>query len=229
MNDLPLVFRPGERIVCWDCGLFHCLPDDGLAAQSSARDFAHRHHNHHLAVLDYAAHPFMREQRVLHGNADVKLSFQAAQSLTVTNLHSLASSATAGWQGAFVDNTTNLYLDDLWMVVLDFANTAPANSKAAFVYAYHGLESGTYTNPASGSEGTITLVDVTANGQNLRLLGTISYTTADEVAESAVMSMLATCGQLPPYYGPVIINHSGAALAASGNTVKHRGVFATVV
>jgi hypothetical protein len=164
-------------------------------------------------------------------NADVKQAFQGAQSMTVTNLHSLANSATAGWQSDNVSNTTNLYLDDLWQIKLDFANTAPANSKAALIFAYHTLDGGTtYTNPASGAEGTITLVDVTANPQVMPLLGVLPYTTQDEVAESRVMSMARTAdGVLPERSGVAIINHSGAALAASANTVKHNGVYATVV
>lgn len=162
--------------------------------------------------------------------SDVKQAFASAVSLTVTNLHSLASSATAGWQSAVVDNTTNLYMDALVQVKVDFANTAPANSKALFVYAYGGVESGVYSNPASGSEGAITLVDVTANAQNVRLIGVVPYTTQDEVAESSPMSVAAAFGGLlPPYWGVVIINHSGAALAASGNTVNYRPLYATVV
>lgn len=156
---------------------------------------------------------------------DSKLVYGSVQTMTVTNLHSLASSATAGWQSAVVDNTSNLYIDALVQVVLDFANTAPANSKAAFVYAYGGLET-TYTNPASGTEGAITLADITTNAQNLRLLGTIPYTTADEVVESAIFSVAAAFGGvLPPKWGLVIMNHSGAALAASGNTVKWTPVY----
>lgn len=156
---------------------------------------------------------------------DVKLVYGAVQTMTVTNLHSLASSPTAGWQSDVVDNSTNLYVDALVQVVLDFANTAPADSKAAFVYAYAGLET-TYTNPASGTEGAITLADITSNAQNLKLVGTIPYTTADEVAESAIFSVAAAFGGvLPPKWGLVIMNHSGAALAASGNTVKWTPVY----
>lgn len=161
--------------------------------------------------------------------ADVKLALSAVQSMTVTNLNSLASSATAGWQSAVVDNTTNLYEDALLQVIIDFANTAPANSKACYIFGYAGLET-TYTNPASGTQGSITLLDVTTNAQAMPLIGVLPYTTADEVAESRVMSVAAAFGGvLPPKWGVVIINHTGAAIAASGNSVKWTGVYRTVV
>lgn len=164
-------------------------------------------------------------------NADVKQAMQAAQSMTVTNLNSLASSATAGWQSDGVDDSSNLYLDDMWQFAIDFANTAPANSKCVFVFASHSLDGGTtYTNPATGSEGTCTFVDVTTTPQRMPALGQIPYLTADETVKSRLMSMAATAsGLLPDRYSVALINHTGAAISASGNTVKHRGVFATVI
>ena len=160
--------------------------------------------------------------------ASTKAAFGTVQSMTVTNLHSLASSQTAGWQSAVVDNTTDLYLDALVQVVLDFANTAPANDKAAYVYAYGGLDT-TYTDPASGSEGAITLTNIGTTGNNIRLIGTLAYETADAVIESQPFSVAAAFGGvLPPKWGIVIMNYTGAALAASGNSVSYRGVYATV-
>jgi hypothetical protein len=153
------------------------------------------------------------------------LSWATLVAMTVTNLHSLASSATAGWQSAVVDNSTNLYLDALVTVVLDFANTAPANDKAAYVYAYGGVESGVYTNPASGTEGAITLVSIATTAQALRLIGVVPYTTQNEVAEAGPFSVGAAFGgALPSFWGIVIMNYSGAALAASLNTVKWQGL-----
>lgn len=152
------------------------------------------------------------------------LTYSSVTSMTVTNLHSLASSATAGWQSDVVDNSSNVYEDAHVQVILDFANTAPANDKCVYVFAYAGLET-TYTNPASGSEGAITLTSITNTGQNIRLIGIIPYTTQDEVAESAVMSVGAAFGGLLPIkWGIVILNYSGAALAATGNTVKWVGI-----
>lgn len=157
--------------------------------------------------------------------ASIKLVYGTETTMTVTSLASLASSATAGWQSAVVDNTTDLYLDALVQVVLDFANTAPGGSQAAFIYAYGGLST-VYSDPASGSQGTITVPDVQANPTKLRLIGTVPYNTADEVAESSPMSVAAGFGGLlPPKWGVVIVNHSGAALAASGHTVSWRGLY----
>jgi len=155
--------------------------------------------------------------------------YDTETTMTVTNLHSLANSATAGWQSDVVDNSVNLYLDAMVQVVLDFANTAPSSDKCVYVYAYAGLST-VYSNPASGAQGTITLTSIASNPQNLRLIGVIPYTTQDEVAESSPMSVAAAFGGiLPPSWGIVIINFSGAALAASGNTVKWRGTSLSVI
>jgi hypothetical protein len=159
-------------------------------------------------------------------SGDLSLIYQTEQTMTVTNLHSLASSVTAGWQSAVVDASGGVYEDYHLQVVLDFANTAPANSKAAFVYLYSGL-SNVYTNPATGSEGTITLPDITVNSLSLVQARILPYVTQDEVVESGVISVAAALGVLYgicPSWGVVIMNHSGAALAGSGNTVKYRGV-----
>jgi hypothetical protein len=159
--------------------------------------------------------------------ASIKAAYGTETTMTVTNLHSLASSATAGWQSDVVDNTTDLYLDALVQVVLDFANTSPANDKAAYVFAYGGLAT-TYTNPVTGSQGTITVPTIVSTQLNLKLIGVLAYATADEVVESQPLSVAAAFGGvLPPKWGLVIMNYSGAALAASGNTVKWRGVYAT--
>lgn len=161
--------------------------------------------------------------------ANVKLAYSAAQAMTVTNLHSLASSVTAGWQSAVVDNTSDLYEDALVQIVCDFANTAPANDKCVYVYAYGGLDAA-YSNPASGSEGAITVATIASNPMAFRQIGIVPYNTQDEIVESSPMSVAAAFGGvLPPKWGVVLMNYSGAALAASGNTVAWRGVYRTVV
>lgn len=148
--------------------------------------------------------------------------------LTVTNLHSLASSATAGWQSARIDNRSTKALDYEIMVLLDMANTAPANDKMVYVYvcpmmydgsAWQVTDGGTTTLP-SGSEGTYTI----ANPNNLVLLGALNYTTQNQNVQK-VMSLKSVLGaSLPDGFSIIIVNYSGAALAASGNVVAHRAI-----
>lgn len=251
--------RAEALAVCHTCKLRHpcmsfqgyldfCNRHPGHAVSYLNRDVLHEKHRSPLAAWDPrklvqsafgAASAWMLRQatRDLYGiaeyapNADVKQAFQGSQTMTVTNLHSLASSTTAGWQSDAVTNTANLYLDDLWQLTLDFANTAPANSKCVFLFAAHSIDGGTtYTNPATGSEGTITLVDVTTTPQAMPTLGQIPYTTQDEITESRSFSMAATnSGVLPERHAIALINHSGAAFHSANNVVKHNGVFATVI
>jgi hypothetical protein len=83
----------------------------------------------------------------------------------------------------------------------------------------------TYTDPCTGTQGLITLPNITTSPLKLVRVGTIPYTTQDEVAESLIYSIAAVFGGImPPKWGLVIMNYSGAALAASGNTVKYRAV-----
>lgn len=251
--------RAEAMAVCHTCRMRHpcmrfqeyldfCHNHQGHAVSYLNRDALHDSHRSPLAAWDprklirsafgemstWMLRQAMGEMYGVSGytpNANVKQAFQGAQTMTVTNLHSLANSATAGWQSDAVTNTANLYLDDLFQLTLDFANTAPANSRCAFLFAAHSIDGGTtYTNPATGSEGTITLVNVTTSPQAMPTLGNIPYTTQDEIAESRSLSMAATnCGVLPERYSMALINHSGAALHSSGNVVKHNGVYATVV
>lgn len=160
---------------------------------------------------------------------DVKQVRSTLNTMTVTGLASLGNSATVGWQSAVVDNTATLYQDAHVMVVVDFANTAPANDRGVYVYAAAGIESGVLSNPASGTQGSITLADVTANAQNIKQIGFIPYTTQDEVAEGGPFSVAqAFGGILPDYWSIILVNYSGAALAASGHSVKWRGVYHNV-
>ena len=214
-----------RKVGCWTCNISHTLPANIRQALASAEGFFSRHEGH---LVDWFESPGVAGLWI--PNADVKRAEQALQTATVTNLLGLASSATAGWQGAEVDNSSLLYLDTSLQVVLDFANTAPANSKAAYIFAAGGIQTGKLSNPFSGTEGTLTLVDVTANAQAARLIGTIPYTTADEVAEGSPMSVAAGFVTMPSFWAPGIINHSGAALAtATTSLVNYKGQFATII
>jgi len=154
---------------------------------------------------------------------------QSHTALTVTNLHSLSSSATAGWQSAVIDNRTTHALDYQVAVKLDMANTAPANDEAIYVYIapayYDGSnwlynDSGTSTLP-SGSEGTYT---IDSDAGNLLLAQVIKYSTADQVVQ-ATFNLGPVLGyRMVDGFSIILVNYSGAATAASGNFVHYKPI-----
>jgi hypothetical protein len=163
-------------------------------------------------------------------NADLKQAYQATQTMTTTALQSLASSVTAGWQSSVIDNSANLYLDALVVATFAFANTAPAGTKAMLLYAYGGLASGTYTYPCTGTEGTLTLSDITANATVVKRIGTVPYLVQNATMSGGPFSVgMAFGGTVVPYWGVAVMNQSGAALQASGTVLQYRGVYYTLL
>lgn len=153
--------------------------------------------------------------------ANVNLAYGSYTAITVTNLQSLASSATAGWQSDRVSNISTKALDYNIFVKLTTANTAPANDKAAYVYISPAIstdggttwlqsDGGTGTLP-SGSEGTYTI----ASPNNLKLLGVLSYTTQQMVMQGSFNLSGAVGLSMPEGFSIIIINYTGAALSTS--------------
>ncbi len=173
-------------------------------------------------------------ERFYDGNADVKEAFQAIQTLTVTNLSGLTVSATAGWQSAQIDNTSNLYLDTLMQFTNGAVNTAPANSKAIYFFAFGGNATGVLTDFGAAvtgtSEATLTFADVTANAVQ-GLCYVQPYPTQNKALVSSPFSMaIPFGGVLPSYWGVAAINHSGMTLSTSpAPTMKSQGTYNTVV
>lgn len=149
-----------------------------------------------------------------------------ATAFTITNLHSNTSSATNIWLSNKITANANA-IDALFSIKLAFANTSPANSKAAFVYALGSLDDTDFTNPWAGTEGDGTVVDFTTNAIRPRCIGTIPYTTADEDPVGRIMNWGgAQKLWLPPYFGIGIMLHTSAALSASGSVVKYQEIIA---
>lgn len=151
--------------------------------------------------------------------ASVKEAFGTATAFTKTNAN-LATSATAGWKSNAIDNTTNLYLDALVTVKLAAVNTAPANSKAIFLYAFSLIEGTSYTSTGDGtidgSEGTVTFPDVSTLPVVAPLLGIIPYPVQNKVIVSSAFSVAACFGgTLPPKWCIGMVNHSGMTLSVT--------------
>lgn len=166
--------------------------------------------------------------------ADRKLSYTSASSaMTITNLNSMATSATAAWQSDAIDNTTNKYLDYLFRVKIAAVNTAPANSKALILWVAPLLDTGgsdydsTGSDVPSGSNGTITIPDFTSLALPIYRLGRLNYPTQNKVL-TKTFSVAAALGFVPPKFSLVIANHTGFTTASSGNEIKYVGVYETV-
>lgn len=169
--------------------------------------------------------------------SSVKEAFDNVSSLTVTNLNSLASSATAGWKSDAIDNTSSLFADYLVQVKLAAVNTAPANNQAFYLFVSGLLDdagsdyatTGASGGAPNGSEGTLTFPSITASSISLPLLGVIPYTTQNVAIVSPVFSVGALYnGNIPPKFCLALLNYSGMTIAGSGNWVKVRGVYRTV-
>jgi hypothetical protein len=152
-------------------------------------------------------------------------STRTATSMTVTNLNSLASSATVGWQSDSVRNNVRKALDYKINIKLTMASTAPANDKAVYVYicpfyfdgtTWYAASQGTTTLP-TGAQGASTI----ASPNNLRLLGVLSYTTTNMVLQDNFLLSNAFGNVMPDAFSIIIVNFSGAAISASGNVVNY--------
>ena len=145
-------------------------------------------------------------------------STRTAVAMDTAGLGAKANSATVGWQSDTVGIRQHKVTDVKIGITLDMANTAPANDKAVYVYAYpisydgsawDFASGGTATKP-SGANSTYTI----ATPNNFRLLGVLSYTTADMVlTDNFILSSVFPT--MPDGFGIVVVNYSGAALAAS--------------
>lgn len=168
--------------------------------------------------------------------ATVNIAYGTYTALTVTSLQSLASSATAGWQSARIDNQTSTKALDYEIVVkLTTANTAPANDKAVYVFISPAVttdggttwlqaDGGTTTLP-SGSEGTYTIGGVTTTN-NLDLLRAIAYTAQNQTMQ-ATMRLSDLYDTMPDGFSIIIVNYTGAALS-TGCVVAYRALTQTV-
>lgn len=160
--------------------------------------------------------------------ANVKLAYGTeAQAITCT-LASLASSATAGREATAIDNTSNLYLDDLVFLKIVLQSGTPANDKAVYVYGAGTVDAATprWPDAFTGADAAITF----NSPLNARLLGTIYAPTSAGTFLGGPWSMASLFGgSLPEKWSIAIQNYTGCTFSATeGNHAKlHQGVYAT--
>lgn len=165
--------------------------------------------------------------------ATIKTAFGTAATFTKTNAN-LAASTTAGWVSNAIDNTGTLALDALIHVELAAVNTAPAGTKAIYLYAYALVDgsAAAYTGTGgaavpSGSEATMTFPSISTLPVVMPLLGVIPYP-VQNVAINAGPFSVAKCfgGVLPPKWGIAMVNDSGMTLSVTN--IKYTEITNTV-
>ena len=164
----------------------------------------------------------------------VTTSYRAAADLTVTALHSLASSQTwvAGWTSGTIDNTSNNDLDKGITAKFTVASASMNTTGEIRVYAYTMLDDTNWALNASagtpGTEGALTILDTEQRDSQLFLLwSTATDSGTGEVHYMPLTSVAKVFGFLPRKFALFIaINPTTtttAGLAASGNQVTVSG------
>lgn len=164
----------------------------------------------------------------IHLMASIKQAFGTATAFTIT-LNSLASSGTAGRESTVVDNSTDLMLDALVEVRISYPNSAPANDKAIYVFAYGSLDGTNYPEGLTGADAAYTFLgSAGALTTALRLIGTIPANQNTDKRYGPFPVAPAFGGILPVKWGIACLNYSGQTLAASNNAAQYRPVYASV-
>jgi hypothetical protein len=169
--------------------------------------------------------------------ATIKNTYRASADLTVTNLHSIATSSTlvAGWISAVIDNTSDCDLDKFISGKFALGNSATAGQIA--VYAIAMLDDSTWpasalSSGAFGTEGTATFKDATLlSGVGAFLWGAATRADpgTDDVYQMQPSSVRGGFGGILPSKFVIFVTHStGVNLASSGNQITVRGEYRTV-
>jgi len=166
---------------------------------------------------------------------DIKLQYASSVALTVTNLHSLASSSdwTSGWTSASVDNTSNEYLDYLYSgTFTTHASTRQAGAINIYVIAalndtplWPATASGTI-----GAEGALSFTDVEERDALCRLLGSILVdNTASAIYTFPPTGIAQLFGGIVPTHHAIFIGQNCASATNAGFASSGSAVYYTPV
>lgn len=161
---------------------------------------------------------------------DVKTAYAASAAITVTNLQSLAASATfvAGWESGAIDNSANLYLDYILNAAIVVGAAPTAGQIRMYVVAE--MDDSTWPDVFDGTESAETVTDIEIRDAICKLAAiTETDATASRTYPLMCPSVAQIFGGTIPRKFVVFITHSTVqALAAASNAVFVKGVFGNV-
>lgn len=156
--------------------------------------------------------------------ATTKIAYNSAGTAITCTLNSLANSATVGRQSTSVDNTSNLY-DDAWVtVIISTSSSALAAPNAVYCYVsaeFDGVPNYDQDSAVMGASDAGYTID---SPTNLRLAAVLNCSTASKVYNKSFSVAQACGGVMPSKWIIVVVNNTGQALAASGNSLTYTGV-----
>lgn len=162
---------------------------------------------------------------------DVKVAYAASSNLTVTNLHSVATSSTwvAGWESGAIDNTSNLYEDYRLTAKITVA-AASLTAGEIRMYVVGMLDDSTWPDVFDGTESTETITDTEMRDAICKLAAVSQTdTTNSDVYFLDCPSVAAVfVGNMPAKFVVFITHSTGQNLAASGNQVTIKGSYHNV-
>ena len=164
----------------------------------------------------------------MSGSTNTALQIKSANTaFTLTSLASLANSATSGWQSDEIILGPEVS-DVIVGVKIPMAATAPASDKAVYIYACPWYYNG--TTYLAASQGTATLpsgspaTTIIASPNDLKLLGALAYTTTGMTLQNTFLLSNCFGKTMPDAFSIILINFSGASLAASGQEINYKTV-----
>lgn len=150
----------------------------------------------------------------------IELQYGGSGQTTTFTLNSLGSASVRA--STAIDNSTTLFEDILVQLTIASNSAGVSATGIVNVYATGSTDGGaTYGEGATGTDGSLTL----SSPPNLTLIATINVNQTSHTYKSSPISVArAFGGTLPQKIVIVVQNSSGAALAASGNSMTYQGV-----
>jgi hypothetical protein len=138
-----------------------------------------------------------------------KPSYGTSTAMSTTALATLASSATAGWQSASINNATDLALGALVTLSVTLAAGTPGADKTVYVYVYESEDGTVFTDNATGAQGLLTRRDPT----NMKLIGTLATPDAGALTYRQVFAYVPVL--MPRKWGLYVNNVTNLAFTAA--------------
>lgn len=148
------------------------------------------------------------------------IKYGTSTAITIT-LNSLAASATAGRQATVIDNGTNLF-DDVYVTTI--ISTGTVSSPVSVNVYVSGSEDGTNFDQDSAVIGATDAAYTIDSPTNLRLAAIINCSTSSKVYNKTFSIASLFGGVMPRKWTAVVVNNTGGALAASGNSMSYSGI-----